>query len=362
MRCLMVKRCVPWALRRLLLPATLFLLLLLLLAVMSAGRIEEWALSPSGRVALRVTRPASIHAASLKARAPSLYRVVNPTACAGHPVFLLVWVVSKPAHQEQRQAIRATWGLAGQVRGRRVRTLFALGLPATPQESQLIDQEAQRYGDVVQGRFADTYLNLTLKTLMVLRWATTYCPTARFLLKSDDDVFINLPALVEHLSHRDAAFQDLYLGRVHSNVPVDRDPSSLSYVSESAYPGRTFPPYCSGTAYVLSADVAHKVYVAARSMPLLNIEDVFVGICAAKVGVFPTPTCRMSGSHRIYLHYCCYKHIFSSHHMAPAELRVLWALVNNQADCWLLQKYAALLLCNSLQLLDQARYLWQHFT
>ena len=39
--------------------------------------------------------------------------------------------------------------------------------------------------------FQDSYHNLTLKTTFLLKWLSHRCPRAKFILKVDDDVFIN---------------------------------------------------------------------------------------------------------------------------------------------------------------------------
>ncbi|NXL55020.1 B3G5A glucosaminyltransferase, partial [Podilymbus podiceps] len=75
--------------------------------------------------------------------------------------------------------------------------------------------EASRHGDVLQGDFADLYANLNLKTLLLLRWAAAACPAVPFLLKADDDVFVNLPALTRELAASPHPRAPLYLGRVH---------------------------------------------------------------------------------------------------------------------------------------------------
>ena len=38
----------------------------------------------------------------------------------------------------------------------------------------------------------DTYNNLTLKTLAAFDWMLTFCPQAEYLLKTDDDMFIQV--------------------------------------------------------------------------------------------------------------------------------------------------------------------------
>lgn len=42
------------------------------------------------------------------------------------------------------------------------------------------------------------------------------------------------------------------------------------------YKGDTYPNYLSGTAYVMSIDVAPVLYQTAVETPLLHLEDVFI--------------------------------------------------------------------------------------
>lgn len=47
--------------------------------------------------------------------------------------------------------------------------------------------------------FVDTYHNLTYKGIAALRWIDTYCSHATFVLKTDDDIFVNMFSLVRFL-------------------------------------------------------------------------------------------------------------------------------------------------------------------
>ncbi|NXT45241.1 B3GT4 galactosyltransferase, partial [Pelecanoides urinatrix] len=96
-------------------------------------------------------------------------------------------------------------------------------------EQAALRAEASRHGDLLQGDFADAYANLTRKTLLLLRWATTRCPAVPFLLKADDDVFVNLPALTTYLASSPQP-RRLYLGRVHWWVRPERDPRARHHV------------------------------------------------------------------------------------------------------------------------------------
>ncbi|XP_013925050.1 PREDICTED: beta-1,3-galactosyltransferase 4-like [Thamnophis sirtalis] len=253
---------------------------------------------------------------------------------------LLVLVASAAGHAARRAAVRASWGSAREAGGLAVRTVFVVGLPAEEEAEEeaalqaALEREAAERGDLLQGRFADTYANLTLKTLALLGWAAARCPAARFLLKADDDVFLNLPALGRHLRTLDAA-ERLYLGRVHWRAVPSRDPASRHYVPASLYPEPAFPPYCSGTAYVLSGPAAAAVLAAARHLPPLPLEDVFVGLCARRAGLFPRHLARMAGSARFPPDPCCYREVlYSAHRVTPAQMLAMAAQAQLPCSAW----------------------------
>ncbi|XP_067403069.1 beta-1,3-galactosyltransferase 4 [Emydura macquarii macquarii] len=284
---------------------------------------------------------------------PGAFLIPNLDACGPRAPFLLVLVASAPGHVAQRQAVRASWGGVRRAAGYPVQTLFALGAPGSGEEQAQLEQEAQRHGDLVQGRFADTYANLTLKTMMLLGWAAAHCPGAAFLAKVDDDVFLNLPALARHLGALPSPHR-LYLGRIHWRVWPDRAPSSRHHVPASAYPVGAFPPYCSGTAYVLSADTALWVLGAAPHVPPVPLEDVYVGLCAHWAGLPPTHTAHMAGSTHYPLDPCCYGEVlYSVHEVGPQAMGAAWALVEGEGEaCTPLQRALGVLRCKVLALLQ----------
>ena len=63
-----------------------------------------------------------------------------------------------------------------------------------------LESENDRYHDLLQGSFKDTYRNMTYKHIMALKWVLYYCPGVRYVLKSDDDTFVNTPVLMQALA------------------------------------------------------------------------------------------------------------------------------------------------------------------
>ncbi|XP_015272920.1 PREDICTED: beta-1,3-galactosyltransferase 4 [Gekko japonicus] len=264
--------------------------------------------------------------------------------------FLLVLVASATEHKRQREAVRQSWGGARRAGGQAVRTFFVVGLPAEPGAQVALEEEARRHGDLIQGRFTDTYANLTRKTLALLGWATTCCPGARFVLKADDDVFVNLPALARHLATLPSdADHRHYLGRVHWRSRPHRNPASRHHVPAALYPPDTFPPYCSGTAYVLSAPAMTAILAAAPHLPLLPIEDTFIGLCAWQAGIAPRQLVRMAGTNHFPPDPCCYREVlFSVHGVGPSAMLDAWQAPGHGEACSPLQRGLGVLRCRLL--------------
>ncbi len=58
-----------------------------------------------------------------------------------------------------------------------------IGTPTSEEDLKAIQEEHQLYGDIVQGSFLESYRNLTLKAVMGLKWVTTYCSNAKYVIK-----------------------------------------------------------------------------------------------------------------------------------------------------------------------------------
>ncbi|XP_074385914.1 beta-1,3-galactosyltransferase 4 [Zonotrichia albicollis] len=279
--------------------------------------------------------------------------LLSPPPCAPPAPFLLILVPSAPPHLQRRLAVRDTWGGPWAGSGAPpARTVFVLGTPGDPREQRELLAESRQHGDILQGDFADSYANLTRKTLLLLRWARACCAAAPFLLKADDDVFVNVPAVATYLATWRDAPARLYLGRVHWRVAPNRDPRSRHYVAEELYPLSRYPPYCSGTAYVLSRRAAGAVLRAGAGVPLALPEDVWVGVAARRAGVWARHSARFGGSARFPPERCCLaRALLSAHRVRPRELRGVWGrLPGLSGDCGGLWALLGLLRCRVMAL------------
>lgn len=65
---------------------------------------------------------------------------------------------------------------------------------------------------------------------MMLKWATTNCGQAKYLMKTDDDMFINIPVLVKLLQARSKPDGAL-VGSLICNAKPIVDPTNKWYVN-----------------------------------------------------------------------------------------------------------------------------------
>lgn len=219
--------------------------------------------------------------------------LVNPTdVCSeSQPPFLLLLVLSsyRDNSENNRQSVRSTYGSVargGQWPGRPlvipVRLVFLLGKPPSQLQWLLVKADIKEHGDIIVGDFIDSYRNLTLKVLLGLRWTVDHCRRVRYVMKADDDTFINLPLLTTFLLERGE--RNSIYGHMYLHAPVQR--GGQWAVSNSTYPLDSYPPYLSGTAYVLSQDAVESLLEASRYFPLLPVEDVYItGVLAVAGGV-----------------------------------------------------------------------------
>uniref|UniRef100_A0A8D0BPF5 Hexosyltransferase n=1 Tax=Salvator merianae TaxID=96440 RepID=A0A8D0BPF5_SALMN len=281
----------------------------------------------------------------LKANISKSYLTSNSEACSSQEIFLLILVFSSPGNSSRREVIRETWANVTQVKGYSTRVLFLLGRPPTEATQLEVTNETHRYQDLIQGAFLDSPENQTLKIVKATEWIVTFCSSAKFILKTDEMMFVNLPGLVEYLLNLRTHPEDIYLGRLMHHEAPNRDPQSHSFIPLQKYPEDYYPDHCSTTAFVITQDVAQKIYVTSSEVSILLPPGVFVGLCAQKAGVRPIHSSRFSGKRHIGYNRCCYKFIFTSFVARDSQLLQEWQDLRSSKDCTMLETYYGLVSC-----------------
>ncbi|XP_034411506.1 beta-1,3-galactosyltransferase 2-like isoform X1 [Cyclopterus lumpus] len=263
---------------------------------------------------------------------PFPYVINEPNKCAdSRPSPFLVLLISTEARQvEARNAIRQTWGNESVAPALGFIRLFLLGRNEGELgllQQRMLEAESQRYHDIIQQDFLDTYKNLTIKTLMGMNWVAIHCPQAGYVMKTDSDMFLNTEYLIYKLLRPELKLKKNYFtGNNMRGFAPNRNKNSKWYMPPELYPGEKYPTFCSGTGYVFSGDLAGKIYRASLRIRLLHLEDVYVGICLAKLQIEPTPPPNefLFNHWRVSYSSCKYSHLITSHGFHPNELLKYW--------------------------------------
>lgn len=171
---------------------------------------------------------------------------INPQPCKNYEAGLLLMVIvsSNPNNYENRKVIRNTWGKNLDT----TKVVFLIGEPENITVYNKVLEESNQYGDIVQGNFVDVYRNMTYKHVMGLKWVVHHCPTAKYVLKTDDDVLVNSHEMRHFLAKELSPWgaRDLIVCQVLEHALAQRAERSKWKVTTEEYPEQYYPTYCAG--------------------------------------------------------------------------------------------------------------------
>ena len=201
---------------------------------------------------------------------PYNFIVLSPHIC-DESTDILVLIHSLHDHSARRTAVRETWGRAasrkdwpnGQKITANIRIAFVFGIHPKQTWNRILMRESEHYGDVIQGDFLEHYHNMTLKSQLALKWASEQCAGVKYVIKSDDDMIINFPELLRVLESTN--MERAIMGPLNPQSLVTR--SGKWAISKKEFPFYYFPPYESGSAYIISGDIIKKLFEASEHVP-----------------------------------------------------------------------------------------------
>ncbi|XP_022657351.1 beta-1,3-galactosyltransferase 5-like [Varroa destructor] len=254
---------------------------------------------------------------------------IKPTACQtqngrcnfSEPV---VTCVSSGASQfERRQAVRKTWG-----NWPNVRVLFFFGANESFQ-AKLIEETAN-YNDIVQYDFLDTYENLTYKSVSMLRFVSaSKWDALKFVMKSDDDTFINVRLLPKVLA---AIKRPGIFGSVQAGARPRREPKDKWYVPEEEFPENVFPSYVTGCFYIIPITQALQMSEHATDIHLLRFEDTYItGLLAKKLHIprYQVPLAGVDWTNSRRRMQDVVKSLIAKHYVQPIQMLKMFAYMND---------------------------------
>ncbi|KAI4828753.1 hypothetical protein KUCAC02_022829 [Chaenocephalus aceratus] len=269
-----------------------------------------------------------------------------PYKCGGADksaeVFLLLVIKSSPGNYDRREVLRKTWAKERLHNGVWIRRVFISGTTDTGFEKERLNKllkiEQREYNDIIQWEFHDSFFNLTLKQILFLEWMEQNCPNAHFLLNGDDDVFAHTNNMVEYLQglKDNDGSKHLFAGHLIYNVGPIRASSSKYYIPVQVQESESYPSYCGGGGFLLSGYTAMVIYKMSRSITILPIDDVYMGMCLAKAGLSPashmgvkTAGLYMPSRKLDVYDPCFYQDVLLVHRFLSAQLYLMWNILND---------------------------------
>ncbi|OWF43012.1 beta-1,3-galactosyltransferase 1-like [Mizuhopecten yessoensis] len=246
------------------------------------------------------------------------YVINQPDICRGdNPLDLIIVVCTSVAGFSKRQTIRETWGLFAKEQ-KNVKNLFFLGVQDEENIQKKVLEESEIHHDIVQEDFRDSYRNLSIKSVGALKWMTDYCHIAKFGLKIDDDIFVNIPNLMETLSK--VTHPRIIIGHLFVGARPIQNRNSKWHTAKEDFPRDVYPPYVSGTCYIVSIQAATDIYHVSLYTKLFWLEDIYItGICAEKAkiklvheGEISFMTREASG--------CAFEHAITGHKVSSTDM------------------------------------------
>lgn len=243
-------------------------------------------------------------------------------------VKVIVLISTTHVNTARRKALRETWLTHTRSNTGDVRYAFLLGATSNNADQVALETESATYRDIIQEDFVDSYNNLTLKTIMAFKWASLKCKVAKFFMKTDDDMFVNLNSLKDAVTKYSSVLKKGIGGYCNLSREPIRSKTEKWSVTYEMYPNKLYPPYCSGTGYVTSMNVVEKVYKVSKDVPFIYLEDVYVSLCLNRLGLNAT---HLPGFHAALQKIGCEyqsKKLVTSHRLTPKMLHEAWNLKN----------------------------------
>lgn len=206
-----------------------------------------------------------------------------PDVCKRQTAELLILIISSPSNSHQRKRIRESWLKVIQEHfSDQIGAIFLIGRWLASKElRQSLSKEVKAHKDVVLVNFVESYFNLTVKTIMGLKWMSKFCSSAKYVLKIDDDMPLNIPLLLKMvLVHGPSElFQFNIIGKRAKYLEPNRNNQTKWYLPQTYYPEKILPLFCEGPIYLLTNKLATVLLRTSESVPYFPLEDVYMGFC-----------------------------------------------------------------------------------
>lgn len=202
--------------------------------------------------------------------------VLNTEPCDSN-ISIIIVVTSYFGDVETRSAMRRAFSTE-KLRTLNIKRVFLLGITSNNKymTQNSVTDESKRFKDIVQGNFQESYRNLTYKHIMGHRWVSEHCMGAKYVIKMDDDIVVNIYKMMVMFNHLNFPLKNLLAGYVLNNMKVIREHANKWFVTYKEYPKQFYPPFLSGWFYITNPELSSAIFQQSFTIPYFWIDDVYV--------------------------------------------------------------------------------------
>ena len=162
----------------------------------------------------------------------------------------------------------------------RVVFVFAMGMSSSEAVNREVAYENYRHKDILQFDHLDSAINSTQTVLHGFRWLPIHCYSTKYIVKVKDDTSLNLKPLVTTvLEIAGKSNRSFYFGScVDEKWEYVRDKNSPYFIPSELVDDSVRWPWCSGSGFVISANLAPIITLTSYFMPWISgVADLEVG-------------------------------------------------------------------------------------
>jgi hypothetical protein len=226
----------------------------------------------------------------LSSRDLNKYLIDHSKACLNQSIDLLIIIMSKSDNYPTRDAIRRTW-VSGKNLGiySSITMKYFFLIDFDEKLSRSIELENNLFHDIIQVDLPQQYTLVTYRVISMFEWSFRFCRPAKFLFKTDDDIFINfilllkfISSLIEQPIDRSFVLSDMRIyGYTHIQPRVFRHATGTVLarytITYDEYPCERYPTFLSGYGYLISKKARDAIlYTAYQDPEPFRISDVYL--------------------------------------------------------------------------------------
>lgn len=211
---------------------------------------------------------------------PNLYHeIINPKLKKTAVDFIISIPVA-PYDTDFRKAIRTTWLFNYS----QLLSFFFMGV-SNCTDYCAIKKESLLYNDIIQFNFINSYLNLTLLTILSICWVVNSNIKFKYYLKIDRDVVPNLKNIFDLITIKYKNIKGVF-GPKSGDFEVTRNVNSRSFIPYFVYSKRIAPAYITGMIYIIDYISLLTINnISMKFKPIIYREDVHLGLLCRIEGI-----------------------------------------------------------------------------